>query len=97
MSRAPVLDAAAVAAIVAHLNDDHADHMLEICRAFGGEAGAEAVTVTVASVDLDGLDLVATSAGERRAVRVTWLGPVRSRGHVRTALGQLHEEATAGR
>jgi hypothetical protein len=109
MSASP-LDAAAVAAIVAHLNDDHGEDMLTICRTLGGRPDAVAAIVT--SVDVDGLTLRAIAPGSSGCkaapeeggapdrcrgdvVRLGWHAPIRMRSDVRIQVVRLCDEAVA--
>jgi hypothetical protein len=106
MSASP-LDAAAVAAIVAHLNADHAEDMLTICRTLGGRPDATAAVVT--GVDADGLTLRAIAPGpsqgdgdgsgldgrEGTVVRLGWPAPIRMRSDVRIQVVRLYDEAVA--
>lgn len=58
------------AGIVAHLNEDHADAMLELAAAFGAPEAAAAQAV---SVDRGGLDVLATlDEGRQRRVRASF-------------------------
>jgi putative heme iron utilization protein len=54
--------------ILRHMNDDHADALLDYCRAFGR---VEPTSAELVGVDRYGLDVLATLDGEdKRAVRV---------------------------
>lgn len=80
-----------VAAVVAHMNGDHAEDSVAICRAFGGRPDAtRAVMVgldgTGADFDVDGPE------GEAR-VRVPWGAPISERAEIRTEVARLYHEA----
>lgn len=83
----------AVAAIVRHMNDDHADDTLVICRHQGGEPAASAATVT--DLGPAGLDLVALVDGEERPVHVDWTETPSDRPGIRHEIVRLFEEASA--
>jgi putative heme iron utilization protein len=56
------------AGILRHMNDDHADALLDYCRAFGG---FEPTSAELVGVDRYGMDVLATSIDrDRRAVRI---------------------------
>ena len=80
-----------VAAVCRHMNDDHAEDALLICRVLGGQPDAtQAVT--------DGFDSAAMHFtvevdGGRRAVTVPFDEPVLERPQVRLAVVRLHEKA----
>jgi putative heme iron utilization protein len=81
----------AVAAIVRHMNADHAEDTLAICRAFGGPAGA--TSARLADLGPDGLDLVAVVDGHDQPVHVEWLEPPTDRPGVRHQIVRLFEAA----
>lgn len=80
-----------VAAIVGHMNDDHADDSLVICRAFGGVPDAERVTMT--GLDGHGMDFVAVVPEGEVEVRVPWGEPLTERAQVRAEVVRLHAAA----
>lgn len=83
-----------VAAVCRHMDDDHADDGLLICRTLGG--AADAVRAQARDVDGDGMVFAVTdAAGARRDVRVRFAQPVQQRAEVRRAVVELHERACA--
>ena len=93
-------DPSIVAAVLHHMNDDHADDNLLIARAFG-DRGA----VTARMVDVDGLaghgvySVAATSesttAAAETALRVEWSGPISERAEIRREIVMLYDRACA--
>ncbi|WP_068166447.1 DUF2470 domain-containing protein [Rhodococcus phenolicus] len=83
-------DAAVVAAVTGHMNDDHADDNLLIVRAF-----AEPTATAAHMTDLDtesGLWQVTSGHGEH-TVRVPWLEPATDRAAIRGAVVALYHAA----
>jgi putative heme iron utilization protein len=81
----------AVEAIVRHMNDDHADDSLVICRAFGGRPDAERVTMT--GLDGGGMDFRAVVPEGEVVLRVPWGEPLTERAQVRVEVVRLHTAA----
>lgn len=78
---------------IAHLNDDHADALLEMAQALGG--CPEATAARCLDADRTGLDLlVQTTAGERE-VRVTYEEPIEEPAGLRKATVKLAQKARA--
>lgn len=76
--------AADAAAIVEHMNADHAEAMATLCRAFSRASEAESVAMT--AIDRYGFEMsVATTAG-RRPVRLAFPAPVTTPAEARQAL-----------
>lgn len=94
-SRKPVaaLSPDAVAAICRHLNDDHADDCVVLCRVQGDVIGATAARAV--SVDPRGLDLEATVGDATRSVRIPFRDEITERRQVREQLVRLVEDARA--
>jgi len=78
---------------IAHLNDDHADALLEMARALGGCPQASAVRCLDA--DRTGLDLLATTADGEVAVRVLYEEPIEAPEGLRKATVKLAQRARA--
>lgn len=83
-----------VAAVVTHMNDDHADDQLAIVRA---HARPDATSATLATIGADGLtfDVQVGSAGASapdRAV-VPWPMPIEQRSDIRRAVVMLMPRA----
>lgn len=93
-------DPAIVAAVLHHMNDDHADDNLLIARAFG-DRGA----TTARMVDVDGhggrwvysvgaADDKAATDGETD-LRVEWSSPITERAEIRREIVELYDRACA--
>ena len=81
-----------VAAVCRHMNDDHAEDALLICRALGGAPGA--VEARAVDVDATGMRFaVAEPGGATRDVVVAFPAPVSERAQIRLAVVQLYENA----
>jgi heme iron utilization protein len=78
---------------IAHLNDDHADALLEMARALGGCPAATAARCLDA--DRIGLDLLAETPGGETAVRVDYEEPLEGPEGLRKATVQLAQKARA--
>ncbi|UYP17412.1 DUF2470 domain-containing protein [Rhodococcus sp. Z13] len=83
-------DAAVVAAVTAHMNDDHADDSLLIVRAFA-EPGATRARMT--GVDSESGEWTVEIDGRDRTVRIPWIEPVTDRAGLRTAVVDLYKAA----
>lgn len=85
-----------VAAIARHMNDDHADDNVTICRGLGGQPATVAATMT--GMTPDGIVFAATvdaADGEDQVeVVVPWSGPITERAQVRTEVVRMHTEAS---
>ena len=84
-------DDAVVAAVTNHMNGDHPEDTLLICRHLGGEPAA--TTARMVGFDGDGGDYVATVDGTDVAVRIPWSEPVVERSDVRREVVVLYERA----
>lgn len=82
-----------VAAVLRHMNGDHADDNLLIVRAFDGSDDVVAAEMT--GFDGDGGDWRGVTAeGRDRPVRVSWPGgTIRERPEVRREIVALYDEA----
>jgi putative heme iron utilization protein len=76
---------------IAHLNEDHADALLEMVQALGGQPGATAARCTDA--DQTGLDLVAEVNGSELQVRVAYDEPIAEPAGLRKATVKLAHRA----
>lgn len=76
--------------IIEHMNEDHADALVDYCRAFGG---IDAASAELVGVDRYGMDVLATLTGDdRRAVRVDFTERTDTTDAVRRqAVALLHE------
>ncbi|MEY9213018.1 DUF2470 domain-containing protein [Thermobifida halotolerans] len=82
-----------VAAVTAHMNDDHPEDTLLIVRAFGGLPEATAARMT----GLDGTagEYSATVDAREVDVRIPWSRPLTERAQIRAEVVRLYREACA--
>jgi heme iron utilization protein len=78
---------------IAHLNDDHADALLEMAQALGG--APEATAARCLDADRTGLDLVAETPTGEREVRVFYDEPIEGPEGLRKATVKLAQKARA--
>ena len=76
-----------------HLNDDHADALLEMAQALGGHPDATAARCLDA--DRTGLDLLVQTPTGETAVRVTYDEPIEEPAGLRKATVKLAQKARA--
>jgi putative heme iron utilization protein len=81
-----------VAAIARHMNDDHAEDNVTICRGLGGQPTTTAATMT--GMGPDGLEMEAIVDGAPTAVVIPWAEPITERAQVRTEVVRMHTEAS---
>ena len=86
-------DEATVAGVTAHMNADHTDDTLLICRALGDRDGATAATMV--GLDGDGGDYVVTVDGNDEQIRIPWSRPLTERGEIRVEVVRIYEAACA--
>ena len=79
-----------VAAVLSHMNDDHADDSLVIVRGF---AEPQASAATMSGLDAAAGEWSAVVDGEQRTVRIPWLGPVAERADIRREVVALYDAA----
>ena len=82
---------AVVEAVMRHMNDDHTDDSLVICRGLGGRPEATAAHMT--GMDADGIDFAAETPGGPVSVRVPFGARLTERPQVRDAVVRLYDEA----
>jgi putative heme iron utilization protein len=87
----PVSQGAARA--IEHLNADHADALLEMAQALGGQP--EATAARCVDADRTGLDLIATGADGESEVRVDYDEPIDGPEGLRKATVKLAQKARA--
>jgi putative heme iron utilization protein len=87
----PVSQGAARA--IEHLNDDHADALLEMAQALGGQPEASAARCVDA--DRTGLDLIAATPSGEVEVRVEYDEPIEGPAGLRKATVKLAQKARA--
>lgn len=91
---AAAFDPDVVAAVCRHMNEDHADDGLLICRSLAGSA--EAVAARAVDVDATGMRFAVTEPdGSSRDVVVPFDEPVSERPQIRLAVVALYEKACA--
>ncbi|MFD6952438.1 hypothetical protein A6A08_03625 [Nocardiopsis sp. TSRI0078] len=80
-----------VAAVTAHMNGDHPEDTLLICRALGGLPQATAARMT--GLDGDGGDYAVTVDGTEHTVRIPWSRPLTERAQIRAEVVRMYQEA----
>lgn len=85
--------AATVAAIIRHMDADHAEDSLTICRHFG--ALPDASSARLVALDPSGATFEATVAGRTEAVHLPWAGAVHERRQVREEIVAMLDRARA--
>ncbi|GAB3997924.1 hypothetical protein GCM10029992_22280 [Glycomyces albus] len=80
-----------VAAICRHMNEDHPEDTLVICRGAGGRPEATAARMT--GLDGDGGDYVVTARGRDEPVRIPWARRLSERAEVRPEVVRLFTES----
>jgi len=78
---------------IAHLNEDHADALLEMARALGGRP--EATVARCLDADRTGLDLLAATPAGDVPVRVLYEEPIEGPEGLRKATVKLAQRARA--
>jgi len=76
-----------------HLNDDHADALLEMAQALGGQP--EATAARCVDADRTGLDLVVQTADGEAEARVDYEEPIEEPAGLRKATVKLAQKARA--
>ncbi|MDQ1711060.1 MAG: hypothetical protein QOE45_510 [Frankiaceae bacterium] len=86
-------DSAVVAAVTTHVNDDHADHCLDIVRGLGNLPRATEACLD----DIDGAaaTFAAVIDGTVVRVRVPWTRRIADRAEIRAEVVAMHERAAA--
>ncbi|WBB67853.1 DUF2470 domain-containing protein [Micromonospora sp. WMMD812] len=82
-----------VAAIMRHMNGDHADDCRVICQGLGGRPDATAATMS--GMDAAGMDFVATVDGAPVPVRIPFRAPLTERRQVRAEAARMYRESCA--
>lgn len=80
-----------VRAVTAHMNDDHAEDTLLICRALGGVPEASAARMT--GLDDVAGEYTATVGGEEVRVRIPWAHRLTERGEIRREVVRMYGQA----
>ncbi|GAA1685155.1 hypothetical protein GCM10009830_35670 [Glycomyces endophyticus] len=84
-------DPKVVAAICHHMNHDHAEDTLVICRGAGGRP--EAASARMTGFDGEGADFAAAVDGGEVAIRVAWARPLTERAEVRPEIVRIFTES----
>ncbi|GHC88696.1 hypothetical protein GCM10007079_33850 [Nocardiopsis terrae] len=82
-----------VTAVTAHMNRDHPEDTLLICRALGGRPDASAARMT--GLDGEGGDYAVTVGGTEHHVRIPWAEPLTERAQIRAEVVRMYQEACA--
>ena len=94
MTDSPTLSPDAVAAICRHMNEDHRDDAVLICRQLAGMP--DAVDAEAVAVDTEQMRFaVRRPDGSTQQVSVAFVHPVTERAQVRAAVVELYERACA--
>jgi hypothetical protein len=80
-----------VAAVRNHMNTDHADDCVVICRGLGGQP--EATRATVSDVDADAIYFDATVGGQVVSVRIPFQQRITERAQIRHEVVRMYHEA----
>lgn len=80
-----------VAAVKRHMNDDHAEDSLLICRGLGGLPDASSASMS--GMDAEGIDFDALVNGEPVSVRLPWSSPITERQQIRTEVVLMYRKA----
>lgn len=84
-------DPEVVAAVVAHMNSDHAEDSALICQVFGGRP--DATGAVMVGFDGRGADFDVDGPGGPARVRVAWSRPITERTEIREEVARLFREA----
>lgn len=84
------LDSSAVAAIVAHMNDDHADAVLGYVRRFHAATAADSAELV--TLDEHAMLIRVTAAGAQSEVRIAFDHPLADAGDARDTLIAMARE-----
>lgn len=80
-----------ISAVTEHMNDDHPEDTLLICRALGEEPDATAARMT--GLDAEAGEYVVTVGSDQRAVRIPWSRPLSERPQIRAEVVGLYRRA----
>lgn len=82
-----------IAAIMRHMNGDHADDCRVICQGLGGQP--RATDAAMSGMDADGMDFLATVDGAPVPVRIPFTERLTERRQVRVQAARMYREACA--
>lgn len=80
-----------VRAVVTHMNDDHAEDTLLICRTLGCRPAATGARMT--GLDGEGGDFAVSVDGTEIPVRLPWSQPLTERAQIRAEVVRMYREA----
>ena len=82
-----------VAAVMRHMNTDHADDCVVLCQALGGQPTATAAVMS--GLDGDAASFEATVDGQPVPVRIPFATTLTERAQIRVEIVRLYDEACA--
>lgn len=82
-----------VRAVCRHMNEDHAEDALVMCRAFGEQP--EATRARMTGLDSHGGEFAVTVDGAEVPVRLPWAQPLTERAQIRQEVVRMYTEACA--
>lgn len=82
-----------VAAIMKHMNEDHADDSVLICRSLGGQPSTTAAVMT--GMDADAIGFTAHTDAGPTPVTVPWSERLTERPQVRAEVVRMYHDACA--
>ncbi len=82
-----------VEAVMAHMNGDHAEDCVVICRALGGRP--DTIAARMSGMDAEGIELRATGPHGELPVRIPFSEPLTERAQVRAEVARMYHESAA--
>jgi putative heme iron utilization protein len=82
-----------VAAVTRHMNGDHPEDTLIICRALGGVPEAAAARMT--GLDGECGEYAVTVDGAERTIRIPWSEPLTERAQIRAEVVRMYRQGCA--
>lgn len=82
-----------VTAVLAHMNGDHAEDCVVMCRGLGGRPGTTAATMT--GFDDEAVELLADGPDGPAPVRIPFAEPLTGRAQVRAEVARMYHESAA--
>jgi len=80
-------------AVMAHMNGDHIDDNVVICRSAGGRPDVTAATMT--GLDVEGIEFTVEAPGGADVVRIGFPAPVTERAQIREHVARMYHESAA--
>jgi hypothetical protein len=84
-------DDTVIEAITRHMNHDHTDDTLVICRGVGGHSTATAARME--TFDGSGAEFTTTVGGVATPLRIAWSTPLTERAQVRPEIVRMYHES----